>query len=66
MTTVLRRNHVTVSGRMDGTTMVFAHGFGCDQRMWRWVAPAFEEHCRVVAFDFVGSGRSTRGAIVPM
>lgn len=38
--------------------MVFAHGFGCDQNMWRFVAPAFENHFKVVLFDYVGSGRS--------
>lgn len=58
MTSVLQRNHVTVSGRVEGTTLLFAHGFGCDQRLWRWVAPAFEDRFRVVRFDFVGSGRA--------
>ncbi|MBX9926765.1 MAG: alpha/beta hydrolase [Hyphomicrobiaceae bacterium] len=38
--------------------MVFAHGFGCDQQMWRFVAPQFEEDFKVVLFDHVGSGRS--------
>lgn len=38
--------------------MVFAHGFGCDQRLWRWVVPAFEERFRVAVFDYVGSGKS--------
>lgn len=38
--------------------MVFAHGFGCDQNMWRLVAPAFEESHRVVLFDQVGCGGS--------
>jgi sigma-B regulation protein RsbQ len=38
--------------------MVFAHGFGCDQNMWRYVAPAFEDDYRVVLFDYVGSGNS--------
>lgn len=38
--------------------MLFAHGFGCDQSMWRHVVPAFEETHRVVLFDHVGSGRS--------
>ena len=38
--------------------MMFAHGFGCDQNMWRFVAPAFEDDYRTVLFDFVGSGRS--------
>lgn len=53
----LRRNNVTVSGRGD-TPMVFAHGFGCDQAMWRWVAPAFEHSHRLVLFDHVGAGGS--------
>ena len=54
---VLERNNVTVSGR--GTQpIVFAHGFGCDQHMWRFVAPAFEATHRVVLFDHVGAGRS--------
>ncbi len=38
--------------------MVFAHGFGCDQAMWRFVAPAFESTHKVVLFDYVGAGRS--------
>ncbi len=36
---VLRRNNVRVSGQPGGRAMVFAHGFGCDQNMWRFVAP---------------------------
>jgi sigma-B regulation protein RsbQ len=62
---VLARNHVTVTGR--GTRpMVFAHGFGCDQNMWRFVAPAFEDDHRVVRFDYVGAGRSDRSAYDPV
>ncbi|RBY98179.1 alpha/beta hydrolase [Blastococcus sp. TF02-8] len=45
--------------------MVFAHGFGCDQTMWRLVAPAFEPDHRVVLFDHVGSGGSDLGAYDP-
>ncbi|MDB4972719.1 MAG: Hydrolase of specificity RsbQ [Myxococcaceae bacterium] len=37
---------------------MFAHGFGCDQTMWRYVAPAFEDRFRIVLFDLVGSGNS--------
>ena len=59
---VLARNAVTVTGRPDGTPMVFAHGFGCDQGMWRHVAPAFEDTHRVVLFDHVGAGRSDLSA----
>jgi sigma-B regulation protein RsbQ len=38
--------------------MLFAHGFGCDQNLWRYVVPAFEDEYRVILFDYVGSGRS--------
>ncbi|MFP5352110.1 MAG: alpha/beta fold hydrolase [Actinomycetota bacterium] len=38
--------------------MMFAHGFGCDQAMWRFVAPAFEETYRVILFDHLGAGNS--------
>jgi len=38
--------------------MVFAHGFGCDQNMWRFVAPHFEATHRVVLFDHVGCGQA--------
>ena len=54
---VLARNNVKVFGR--GTQpMLFAHGFGCDQNMWRFVTPAFEADYRIVLFDYVGSGKS--------
>jgi sigma-B regulation protein RsbQ len=54
---VLKRNNVKVFGR--GTQpMVFAHGFGCDQNMWRFITPAFENDYRIVLFDYVGSGHS--------
>ena len=55
---VLERNNVTVAGNPAGRTMVFAHGFGCDQHMWRFVVPAFEETHRIVLFDYVGAGGS--------
>ena len=56
-TDITTRNNIRISGR--GTQpMLFAHGFGCDQHMWRYVAPAFEDEYRVVLFDYVGSGRS--------
>jgi len=58
---VLRRNNVHVAGR-GVQPMMFAHGFGCDQNMWRLVAPAFEESHRVVLFDHVGAGRSDASA----
>jgi sigma-B regulation protein RsbQ len=55
---VLTRNNVTLAGRPDGPPLVFAHGFGCDQAMWRHVAPAFGERHRLVLFDHVGAGGS--------
>ena len=42
--------------------MVLAHGFGCDQNMWRFIVPAFEDHYRIVLFDHVGAGRSDKSA----
>jgi sigma-B regulation protein RsbQ len=58
---VIARNNVRVSGR-GGRPVVFSHGFGCDQNMWRFVAPAFEADHQVVLFDHVGHGRSDLGA----
>jgi sigma-B regulation protein RsbQ len=55
---VLVRNNVTVSGNPSGRPIVFAHGFGCDQNMWRFVAPGFEDRYRTVLFDYVGAGGS--------
>jgi sigma-B regulation protein RsbQ len=63
---VIARNRVRVSGVPDGRPMVFAHGFGCDQEMWRLVVPAFETDHRVVLFDYVGSGRSDLSAYDPV
>jgi sigma-B regulation protein RsbQ len=54
----LARNNVTVSGRADGRPMLFAHGFGCDQNMWRHVAPAFADTHRLILLDHVGAGGS--------
>jgi sigma-B regulation protein RsbQ len=62
---IVRRHHITVSGRPDGQPMLFAHGFGCDQNMWRFVAPAFEDEFRVVLFDHVGAGQSDLSAYRP-
>ncbi|MDB5526586.1 MAG: alpha/beta hydrolase [Rhizobium sp.] len=45
--------------------MVFAHGYGCDQNMWRFVAPAFEDRFQTVLFDHVGAGRSDMSAYDP-
>jgi sigma-B regulation protein RsbQ len=58
---VLTRNNVQVAGN-GAATMVFAHGFGCDQTMWRFMAPAFSERFRTITFDLVGSGGSDLGA----
>jgi sigma-B regulation protein RsbQ len=46
--------------------MMFAHGFGCDQNMWRFVAPAFEDRFKTVLFDHVGAGRSDLAAYDPV
>lgn len=54
---VIRRNNVHTRGE-GSQPMVFAHGFGCDQNMWRFVTPAFEDDYQVILFDYVGAGRS--------
>ena len=59
---VLARNNVRVFGQPDGRPIVFAHGFGCDQNMWRFVAPEFETDHRVILFDYVGAGGSDLSA----
>ncbi|MEI7032111.1 alpha/beta hydrolase [Streptomyces pratensis] len=59
---VRRRNHVRVSGRSGGPVVVLAHGFGCDQNMWRLVAPVLERDFTVVVFDHVGAGSSDLSA----
>jgi len=59
---VAQRHNAAVSGRADGRPMLFAHGFGCDQEMWRFVAPAFEHDHRVILFDHVGAGGSDLSA----
>jgi sigma-B regulation protein RsbQ len=63
-TDVLRRNNVQVLGR-GSQPMLFAHGFGCDQHMWRHMTPAFEDDYRVVLFDYVGAGKSDLAAYDP-
>jgi sigma-B regulation protein RsbQ len=56
-----QRNNLRILG--DGpATMVLAHGFGCDQSMWRHLVPAFSSTHRIVLFDLVGSGGSDLGA----
>ncbi|QNN52390.1 alpha/beta fold hydrolase [Nocardioides mesophilus] len=54
----LARNNVSVTGPADAQPLLFVHGFGCDQNMWRYVAPAFTADYRVVTFDLMGAGGS--------
>src|SRR5687768_4035874 len=58
---VLRRNNVTLLGNGE-TPMMFSHGYGCDQQMWRLVIPAFMDTHRLVLFDHVGAGKSDLSA----
>ena len=59
------RHHARLTGVDGGRPIVFAHGFGCDQHMWRLLAPRFEDRFQVVTFDHVGSGRSDPSAYEP-
>ena len=58
---ITQRNSVQISGS-GKRTMVLAHGFGCDQTMWRYLAPSFHGDYRTVLFDHVGSGSSDLSA----
>ena len=60
MTDVLLRNNVKITG--EGQPMLFAHGFGCDQKMWRFITPAFEKDYQLILFDYVGAGNSDKTA----
>lgn len=55
------RNNVHVTGQ-GPATMVFAHGFGCDQTMWRFLAPAFHNRFRTITYDLTGCGSSKLAA----
>jgi len=64
MVSVLKRNNVSIIGN-GPKTMVFAHGYGCDQNVWRFVTPAFSAQYRVVLFDHVGAGGSDLAQYTP-
>ena len=52
-----KKNNISVSGKGQ-RTLLFMHGFGCDQNVWRQVAPQFSDDYRIVLFDHVGAGKS--------
>jgi sigma-B regulation protein RsbQ len=52
------RFNASASGRADGASLVFIHGFGCNQTMWRHVAPAFASTHRIILLDLMGCGLS--------
>ncbi len=54
---IFERNNVTITGEGE-IPILFAHGFGCDQHMWRFITPAFKEKFKVILFDYVGFGNS--------
>ncbi len=56
-TSIIKRNNVRVFGK-GKQPMLFAHGFGCDQNMWRFITPAFENDYKIILFDYVGAGKS--------
>jgi sigma-B regulation protein RsbQ len=62
---VLQRNNVRIIGK-GSQPIIFAHGFGCDQVMWRMISPAFEQDYQVILFDYVGAGQSDLDAYDPL
>ena len=59
------KHNLRETGPADGQPLLFAHGFGCDQNMWRFVAPEFADRFRVICFDHVGAGGSDLSAYDP-
>lgn len=57
MNQIIKRNNVVVKGNGE-QAMIFAHGFGCDQNMWRFITPDFLDEYKVILFDYTGSGKS--------
>jgi sigma-B regulation protein RsbQ len=64
MPKTLERFNVKVSGPIN-QAIIFGHGYGCDQNMWRLVSPAFEEDYQVVLFNYAGVGKSKEYAFIP-
>src|SRR5690349_1364575 len=58
----LSKHNIKLGGPEDAQPMIFAHGFGCDQNMWRFVEPVFRDDYRTVLFDYVGAGGSDLSA----
>ncbi|TPE43444.1 alpha/beta fold hydrolase [Pontibacter mangrovi] len=61
MTDVIKRNNVRTIGEGD-QAIIFAHGFGCNQNVWRHLVDAYRDQYKLVLFDFVGSGQSDLSA----
>lgn len=64
---IIQRNNVQrlKTETADAPTLIYGHGFGCNQEMWSKVTPAFRQHWHQVLFDYVGSGRSDTNAFHP-
>lgn len=62
---IIQRNNVKVLGN-GSKPMVMAHGFGCEQGMWQYILPAFQDDYQVILFDYVGSGESDISAYDPI
>lgn len=61
----IERHNIKISGAMHGQPVLFAHGYGCDQNMWRFVAPRFEDDFKVILFDYIGAGSSDQSSYDP-
>jgi len=61
---ILKRNNIRQIGEGE-TAMIFAHGFGCDQNVWRHLTATFQSKYRLILFDYVGAGKSDLNAYDP-
>ena len=61
MSNIVKRNNVQITGAGENQ-IIFGHGFGCDQLVWKEVVKEFNDDYRIITFDYVGSGQSDKGA----
>jgi sigma-B regulation protein RsbQ len=56
------RNNVNMVGVEDAPVLLLAHGFGCDQNLWRPLVERLGTQFRIVLMDHVGAGSADPAA----
>lgn len=58
---IIKKNNVKVVGKGE-QVILCAHGFGCEQSMWKYITPMFMDRYKIIVFDYVGAGLSDLSA----